>query len=69
MKAKLFNYLTAATVIAIALTALPAEAAKIRVVTTLTDLADLTRAVGGDLRIDSSLGHGTRVVGTIPLEP
>ena len=35
----------------------------------LTNMRDRLEAVGGDLRIDSSLGRGTRVVGTIPLEP
>ena len=31
--------------------AMPAYAAKIRIVTTLTDLSDFARAVGGDLRV------------------
>jgi signal transduction histidine kinase len=31
-------------------------------------MRDRLGAVGGDLRIDSSLDAGTRVAGTIPLE-
>jgi signal transduction histidine kinase len=34
----------------------------------LTNMRDRLEAVGGDLRIDSSPGGGTRVAGTIPLE-
>jgi signal transduction histidine kinase len=34
----------------------------------LTNMRDRLEAVGGDLRIDSSPGRGTRVAGTIPLE-
>ena len=34
----------------------------------LTNMRDRLEAVAGDLRIDSSLGRGTSVVGTIPLE-
>jgi signal transduction histidine kinase len=34
----------------------------------LTNMRDRLEAVGGDLLIDSSLGRGTRVGGTIPLE-
>ncbi len=31
-------------------------------------MRDRLEAIGGDLRIESTLGQGTRVVGTIPLE-
>src|SRR5262249_11043927 len=34
----------------------------------LTNMRDRLEAIGGDLRIDSGVGRGTRVVGTIPLE-
>ena len=34
----------------------------------LTNMRDRLGAVGGDLQIDSSLGSGTRIAGTIPLE-
>ncbi|MDP9283443.1 MAG: GAF domain-containing sensor histidine kinase, partial [Actinomycetota bacterium] len=33
----------------------------------LTNMRDRLEAIGGDLRIESTLGQGTRVVGTIPL--
>jgi len=35
--------------------------------TGLTNMRDRLAAIGGDLRIESTLGRGTRVVGTIPL--
>jgi len=35
--------------------------------TGLTNMRDRLEAIGGDLRIESTLGRGTRVVGTIPL--
>jgi signal transduction histidine kinase len=34
----------------------------------LTNMRDRLEAIGGDLRIDSNLGQGSRVLGTIPLE-
>jgi signal transduction histidine kinase len=34
----------------------------------LTNMRDRLGAVGGDLRIESTLGRGTRVVGAIPVE-
>jgi signal transduction histidine kinase len=34
----------------------------------LTNMRDRLEAIGGDLRIDSSLGQGSRVLGTIPLK-
>jgi signal transduction histidine kinase len=33
----------------------------------LTNMRDRLEAIGGDLRIESTIGRGTRVVGTIPL--
>ena len=35
--------------------------------TGLTNMRDRLEAIGGDLRIESTIGRGTRVVGTIPL--
>ena len=35
--------------------------------TGLTNMRDRLEAIGGDLRVESTLGRGTRVVGTIPL--
>jgi signal transduction histidine kinase len=34
----------------------------------LTNMRDRLEAIGGELRIDSNLGQGSRVLGTIPLE-
>ena len=47
MKRNLFPILVLTVAGTLALAALPAQAAKVRVVTTLTDLADLTRNIGG----------------------
>jgi len=49
--------------------AAPADAAKIRVVTTLTDLADFTRAVGGDLVEVTSLATGVEDTHGVPMKP
>ncbi len=49
--------------------AMPAYAAKIRVVTTLTDLADLTRNVGGDLVDVHSLATGVEDTHGVPMKP
>ncbi len=51
------------------LAGVPAQAAKIRVVTTLTDLADLTRAVGGDLVDVKSLATGVEDTHGVPMKP
>ncbi len=51
------------------LCALPAYAAKIRVVTTLTDLADFTREVGGDLVEVHSLATGIEDTHGVPMKP
>jgi zinc/manganese transport system substrate-binding protein len=48
---------------------IPAHAAKISVVTTLTDLADFTRAVGGDLVDVRSLATGVEDTHGIPMKP
>jgi zinc/manganese transport system substrate-binding protein len=49
--------------------ALPADAKKIRVVATLTDLADLTRAVGGNLVDVRSLATGVEDTHGVPMKP
>ena len=49
--------------------AMPAHAAKIRVVTTLTDLADFARAVGGDLVEVHSLATGVEDTHGVPMKP
>ena len=49
--------------------AMPAHAAKIRVVTTLTDLADFARAVGGDLVEVNSLATGVEDTHGVPMKP
>ena len=65
MKSKLFHLLLLAALA----TALPAYAAKIRVVTTLTDLADFTREVGGDLVDVHSLATGVEDTHGVPMKP
>jgi ABC-type Zn uptake system ZnuABC Zn-binding protein ZnuA len=54
---------------AVLLAAQPAHAAKIRVVTTLTDLADFTREVGGDLVEVHSLATGVEDTHGVPMKP
>ncbi len=49
--------------------ATPGHAAKINVVTTLTDLADFTRAVGGDLVEVRSLATGVEDTHGVPMKP
>jgi zinc/manganese transport system substrate-binding protein len=49
--------------------AIPAHAEKIRVVTTLTDLADFARAVGGDLVDVHSLATGVEDTHGVPMKP
>jgi ABC-type Zn uptake system ZnuABC Zn-binding protein ZnuA len=48
---------------------MPAHAEKIRVVTTLTDLADFARAVGGDLVDVRSLATGVEDTHGVPMKP
>ncbi|MGA2401128.1 MAG: metal ABC transporter substrate-binding protein [Syntrophobacteraceae bacterium] len=47
----------------------PAYAAKIKVVTTLTDLADFTREIGGDLVEVHSLATGVEDTHGVPMKP
>ena len=49
--------------------AIPAHAAKIRAVVTLTDLADFTRNVGGDLVEVKSLATGVEDTHGVPMKP
>ena len=48
---------------------MPSYAARIRVVTTLTDLADFTREVGGDLVDVRSLATGVEDTHGVPMKP
>jgi ABC-type Zn uptake system ZnuABC Zn-binding protein ZnuA len=48
---------------------MPAQAAKIKVVTTLTDLADFAREVGGDLVEVHSLATGVEDTHGVPMKP
>ena len=59
-------------VLAILATLLPADvgaAKKIRVVTTIPDLADMTRRVGGDLVDATSLATGVEDIHAVPMKP
>ena len=47
----------------------PAHAAKIRVVSTLTDMADFTREIGGDLVEVHSLATGVEDTHGVPMKP
>jgi zinc/manganese transport system substrate-binding protein len=69
MKSTLFRFLSAALIGAAALTASPAQAAKVRVVTTLTDLADFAREIGGDHVDVFSLATGVEDTHGVPMKP
>src|SRR5438309_10182848 len=69
MKAKLFRTLAFTAAFAGAFAAWPAHAAKIHVVTALTDLADLTRNVGGDHVEVFSLATGIEDTHGVPMKP
>jgi zinc/manganese transport system substrate-binding protein len=70
MKSKIFNLLSIIPLVVIlCLVAMPAQAAKIRIVTTLTDLADFTRAIGGDLVEVHSLATGVEDTHGVPMKP
>jgi zinc/manganese transport system substrate-binding protein len=70
MKSKLF-YLPAMIMFLVLLCigSTPAHSARIRVVTTLTDLADFTRAIGGDLVEVRSLATGVEDTHGVPMKP
>ena len=69
MKSKLLHLAPAAIGMAVLLAALPASAEKVRVVTTLTDLADFTRNVGGDHVDVFSLATGIEDTHGVPMKP
>ena len=70
MKSKLFRLLLIIPLAGIlCLAAMPAYASKIRIVTTLTDLADFARAVGGDLAEVHSLATGVEDTHGVPMKP
>ncbi len=70
MKSELFRWLLIIPFVGIlCLAATPAHAAKIRIVTTLTDLADFTRAIGGELVEVRSLATGVEDTHGIPMKP
>ena len=65
MKLKIFCF----TLLALTLGAVQTQAAKLRVVATLTDVADLTRNVGGDYVEVRSLATGIEDTHGVPLKP
>jgi len=70
MKSKLFRLLVIIPLVGVLFAgAMPAHAAKIRVVTTLTDLADFARAVGGDWVEVHSLATGIEDTHGVPMKP
>src|SRR5512140_1269916 len=70
MKSKLFHLLWIILSIGImGAGAAPAHAAKILVVTTLTDLADLARNIGGDQVEVQSLATGVEDTHGVPMKP
>jgi ABC-type Zn uptake system ZnuABC Zn-binding protein ZnuA len=69
MKLNLIRLLSSGAVAAAVFAAWPAQAAKIRVVTTLTDLADFTRQVGGDHVDVFSLASGVEDTHGVPMKP
>jgi zinc/manganese transport system substrate-binding protein len=69
MKSTLFRFLSAAIIGAAALAASPAQAAKIRVVATLTDTADFAREIGGDHVEVFSLATGVEDTHGVPMKP
>ena len=69
MKLKLFRLITLAAMTALALAPQPVHAEKIRVVTTLTDLADFARNVGGDHVEAHSLATGVEDTHGVPMKP
>ncbi len=69
MKAKLFRFLALTAAFASAFGAWPAHAARIHVITALTDLADLTRNVGGEHVEVFSLATGIEDTHGVPMKP
>jgi zinc/manganese transport system substrate-binding protein len=69
MKSKIVRLFWLLIAAAIALTAFPAQARKVRVVATLTDLADFCREIGGDNVEVFSLATGVEDTHGVPLKP
>ena len=70
MKSKLFHLFSISLLAGVfCMAGMPAYAARIRVVTTLTDLADFTRALGGDLVEVHSLATGVEDTHGVPMKP
>ncbi len=69
MKSKLFRCLWLAGIILMAFSVQSSYADKIRVVTTLTDLADFARNIGGDLVEVHSLATGVEDTHGVPMKP
>lgn len=69
MKSNLFSLIHSIAFGFAVTAAMPALAAKVRVVTTLTDLADLTRQVGGDHVDVFSLATGVEDTHGVPMKP
>ena len=70
MKSRLLTLISIASLTAaLCAWATPAHAAKIRIVATLTDLADFARAVGGDLVEVRSLATGVEDTHGVPMKP
>jgi zinc/manganese transport system substrate-binding protein len=70
MKPKLFRLFSIILLVGVFfMDAMPAYAAKIRVVTTLTDLADFAREVGGNLVEVYSLATGVEDTHGVPMKP
>lgn len=68
MKSRFWLYFVVLTLVLCGWT-MPAHAAKIRVVTTLTDLADLARNIGGDKVEVKSLATGVEDTHGVPMKP
>lgn len=69
MKTKFLHYFLPMLAVVLTLATLPAQASKIRVVTTLTDLADFTRNIGGDHVDVFSLATGVEDTHGVPMKP
>ena len=69
MKKQLLCLVSLSIIMGLAFVAQPAYAAKIHVVTTLTDLADLVRNIGGDKVDVRSLATGVEDTHGVPMKP
>src|ERR1051325_6778618 len=69
MKTKFFRLLSLAVIGVAAFASSPAHAAKVRVVATLTDLADFARNIGGDQVEVFSLATGIEDTHGVPMKP